>query len=80
MDEATSSLDAGTESELRVAMEELMQNRTTLVIAHRLSTVTHLPRILMVSDGRILDEGSHDELLRRCPAYRTFVSTQLIRQ
>ena len=80
MDEATSSLDAGTESELRVAMEELMQNRTTLVIAHRLSTVTHLPRILMVSDGRILDEGSHQELLIRCPPYQTFVSTQLIRQ
>jgi len=80
MDEATSSLDAGTESELRVAMEELMQNRTTLVIAHRLSTVTHLPRILMVSDGRILDQGSHDELLNRCSAYRVFVSTQLIRQ
>lgn len=79
MDEATSSLDAGTESELRVAMEELMKNRTTLVIAHRLSTVTHLPRILMVRGGRILDEGSHEELLNRCPAYRTFVSTQLIR-
>ena len=80
MDEATSSLDAGTESELRVAMEELMKNRTTLIIAHRLSTVTHLPRILMVSGGRILDQGSHDELLARCPAYHTFVSTQLIRQ
>lgn len=80
MDEATSSLDASTERELRVAMEELMQNRTTLVIAHRLSTVTHLPRILMVSNGRILDEGSHEKLLERCLPYRTFVSTQLIRQ
>ncbi len=78
MDEATSSLDAGTESELRVAMQELMQNRTTLVIAHRLSTVTHLPRILMVSGGKILDEGSHEQLLARCQPYRTFVSTQLI--
>lgn len=80
MDEATSSLDAGTESELRVVMEELMKDRTTLVIAHRLSTVTHLPRILMVSEGRILDDGSPEELFERCPAYRTFVSTQLIRQ
>ncbi|MES2570407.1 MAG: ABC transporter ATP-binding protein [Verrucomicrobiota bacterium] len=80
MDEATSSLDAGTENELRVVMEELMKNRTTLVIAHRLSTVTHLPRILMVSEGRILDDGSPEELFDRCPAYRTFVSTQLIRQ
>lgn len=80
MDEATSSLDAATENELRVAMEELMQNRTTLVIAHRLSTVTHLPRILMVSDGKILDQGSHEQLLERCQPYRSFVSTQLIRQ
>jgi ABC-type multidrug transport system fused ATPase/permease subunit len=80
MDEATSSLDAGTESELRVAMEELMRHRTTLIIAHRLSTVTHLPRILMVRSGRILDDGSHEALLDRCPAYGTFVSTQLIRQ
>lgn len=80
MDEATSSLDAGTESELRAVMEELMKDRTTLVIAHRLSTVTHLPRILMVSQGRILDDGSPEELYERCPAYRTFVSTQLIRQ
>ena len=80
MDEATSSLDAGTESELRVAMEELMQNRTTLVIAHRLSTVTHLSRILMVSGGKILDQGSHAQLMGRCQPYRTFVSTQLIQQ
>ena len=80
MDEATSSLDAGTESELRVAMEELMRDRTTLIIAHRLSTVTHLPRILMVSEGKILDDGSHEQLLERCEAYRSFVSTQLLRQ
>jgi ATP-binding cassette subfamily B protein len=80
MDEATSSLDAGTESELRVVMEELMKDRTTLVIAHRLSTVVHLPRIVMVSEGRILDDGSPGELFERCPAYRTFVSTQLSRQ
>ena len=80
MDEATSSLDAGTECELRVAMQELMQNRTTLVIAHRLSTVTHLSRILMVSDGKILDQGSHEQLMARCQPYRTFVSTQLIHQ
>ena len=80
MDEATSSLDAGTENELRLVMEELMKDRTTLVIAHRLSTVTHLPRILMVSDGRILDDGSPEQLFDRCPFYRTFVSTQLIRQ
>lgn len=80
LDEATSSLDAITENELRLAMGALMQNRTTLVIAHRLSTVTHLPRILMVQGGRILDDGSHEELLNRCPTYRNFVSTQLIQQ
>jgi ATP-binding cassette, subfamily B, bacterial MsbA len=63
LDEATSSLD--TESELCVqkALENLMKDRTTLVIAHRLSTVRHANRIVVVSDGRIVEEGQHDELL-----------------
>jgi len=80
MDEATSSLDARTEQELSAAVEGLMLGRTTLIIAHRLATVVHLPRILVLGAGQILAEGTHDELLNRCPDYRTFVETQLIRK
>lgn len=63
LDEATSSLD--TESELKVqrALENLMQGRTTFVIAHRLSTVQRADRILVISGGRIVEEGRHQDLL-----------------
>jgi ATP-binding cassette, subfamily B, bacterial len=77
LDEATSSVDAQTERQLRDAMDKAMEGRTTIVIAHRLATVIHLPRILMLCDGRILDDGSHDELMERCPSYRALVQTQL---
>ncbi|MCX7015259.1 MAG: ABC transporter ATP-binding protein [Candidatus Sumerlaeota bacterium] len=78
LDEATSSLDAQTERQLGDAMDAAMRGRTTIVIAHRLATVARLPRILVLSQGRILDDGSHEELLRRCPTYRALVATQLI--
>lgn len=80
MDEATSSLDARTEHDLRLAVEEVMRGRTTLIIAHRLATVVDLPRILVLDRGSIVDQGTHDELLNRCADYRTFVATQLVRQ
>jgi ABC-type multidrug transport system fused ATPase/permease subunit len=79
LDEATSSLDARTERQLRQAMMTAIQGRTTLVIAHRLATVVHLPRIMILSNGRILEEGNHEDLLCRCDAYCTFVAAQLIR-
>ena len=78
LDEATSSLDAVTEELLREAMDRAMEGRTTIVIAHRLATVVHLPRIIVLHRGRILDDGTHHELLDRCAAYRTLVATQLI--
>lgn len=62
-DEATSSLDAETEAAIREAMERLMVGRTALVIAHRLSTVRTLDRILVFSDGAIVEDGSHDQLI-----------------
>ena len=69
LDEATSSLDVETEREVQAAMEELMAGRTTVIIAHRLSTVRTADRILVFEDGRILEEGAHEELVRRGGAY-----------
>jgi len=65
LDEATSSLDSESEVLIQNAMERLMQGRTTLVIAHRLSTVRALDRLLVFDKGRIAEEGSHDQLIRR---------------
>ncbi|ODT83975.1 MAG: multidrug ABC transporter ATP-binding protein [Pelagibacterium sp. SCN 64-44] len=64
MDEATSSLDSESEVQIQEAMERLMMGRTTLVIAHRLSTVRALDRLLVFDRGRIVEEGTHDSLIR----------------
>ncbi|QRG04907.1 ABC transporter ATP-binding protein [Xanthobacter dioxanivorans] len=65
LDEATSSLDSESEAAIQEAMERLMVGRTTLVIAHRLSTVRSLDRLLVFDKGRIVEEGDHDALVRR---------------
>ena len=69
LDEASSSLDSESESLVQDALERLMGGRTTLVIAHRLSTVIRSDRILVLDQGRIVDEGSHRELLERSEVY-----------
>jgi subfamily B ATP-binding cassette protein MsbA len=63
LDEATSSLDSDAERQVQEALERLIQNRTTLVIAHRLSTVRRADRIVVLAHGRIVEEGSHEELI-----------------
>jgi ATP-binding cassette subfamily B protein len=65
LDEATSSLDSESEATIQEAMERLMVGRTSIVIAHRLSTVRMLDRILVFDRGRIIEEGSHDNLVRK---------------
>ena len=76
LDEATSALDTQTERAIQQALEELSRGRTTLVIAHRLATIQHADRIVVVDDGRIVEQGSHDELLRSGVAYRSLHEAQ----
>ena len=78
LDEATSALDSESERLVNEALERLMHGRTSLVIAHRLSTVRHADRILVFNHGRIVESGTHDELIARDGTYRFLVETQLV--
>jgi ABC-type multidrug transport system fused ATPase/permease subunit len=76
LDEASSSLDAESERLVQDALDRLMEGRTTLVIAHRLSTVIRADRILVLDGGVIVDEGSHVDLLERSDVYRRLYQRQ----
>ena len=76
LDEATSALDSITENAIQDALEALMEGRTSIVIAHRLSTILKADRILVVKDGTIAEQGSHEELLAQGGTYRELYETQ----
>lgn len=76
LDEATAALDSESERQVQEAIEHLCQNRTTLVIAHRLHTIMHADTILVVEAGEIVERGRHDELLRRGGRYASFFRLQ----
>jgi ATP-binding cassette, subfamily B, bacterial MsbA len=79
LDEATSSLDSESEALVQEALERLMHGRTTFVIAHRLSTVVHADRIVVLSRGRVVESGTHAELLNRGGLYATLYARQFER-
>ena len=76
LDEATSALDSISESSIQSALDILMEGRTSVVIAHRLSTILQADKILVVSDGKIVEEGGHDELIARNGVYKQLYETQ----
>ena len=80
LDEATSSLDSDSERMVQDALERLMTERTTLVIAHRLSTIRNADRIVVLVDGTIAEEGTHEELLARKSEYSRLYSLQMLEE
>ncbi len=78
LDEPTSALDAAAERIVQQSMERLMEGRTTLVVAHRLSTIRHADRILVIQDGAIVTQGTHDHLIRESPLYRSLYQQQML--
>jgi ABC-type multidrug transport system fused ATPase/permease subunit len=70
LDDATSSVDAGTEAEIKRGLREALADRTTFIVAHRLSTISLADEVVVIDGGRIVDHGSHEELLDRCGLYR----------
>ena len=78
LDEATSALDAATEAKVQAALDEVMKNRTTFVIAHRLSTVRGASRIFVFDEGRIVEAGAFDELVRRGGAFAQLARAQFL--
>ena len=80
LDEATSSLDSNNEKEVQEALEKLMKGRTVIVIAHRLSTIQNADNILCMKNGRVAEQGTHDELMALKGAYHKLVSAQIVKE
>lgn len=77
-DEATSQVDAESEAKIHKAIEEIMQDRTSIIIAHRFSTVISADVIVVMDNGQIIAQGQHEELIKSCPLYQSLYETQLV--
>lgn len=77
LDEATSQLDSLTEEAIQNSLWQLMESKTTIVIAHRLSTLLHMDRILVFEAGKIIEDGSHEELLAKDGLYKSMWDAQV---
>jgi subfamily B ATP-binding cassette protein MsbA len=76
LDEATSALDTESERHIQAALDELQKNRTSIVIAHRLSTIEHADQILVINDGKVVERGTHAELLAEEAIYQSLSRMQ----
>ena len=76
LDEATSSLDSETEHEIQQDLKKLMEGRTSIIIAHRLSTIMHADRIIVLRDGKIVQQGKHYQLINKPGEYRKLWNLQ----
>ena len=80
LDEATSSVDTETEKNIQSAIDNLLTGRTSLIVAHRLSTIRRANRIILLKNGHILEQGSHRELIDRRGAYFNLYTSQFVEQ
>ena len=78
LDEATSSIDTRTEMLIQEAFDRLMQGRTSFIVAHRLSTIRNADEILVMKDGSIIEQGTHDELMKKDGFYHTLYNSQFV--
>ena len=76
LDEATSSIDTRTEVQIQEAFDRLMQGRTSFIVAHRLSTIRSADLILVMKDGKVIEQGTHDELMEKRGFYRSLYDSQ----
>ena len=76
-DEATSNLDSQNEALIRESIEEASKGRTTIIIAHRFSTIRNVDRVIVFDKGRVVGQGTHEELYQECESYRRLVDHQV---
>ena len=78
LDEATSALDLESEKMIQESLERLAQDRTTIIVAHRLSTITHADKIVVIENGKISEQGTHQELMEKQGSYYRLYQIQQI--